>query len=70
MNADLRQCGQPCLPAGGVGAAFDGVLEGTPMVLQVMQVRNVAAPDDRQDASAAPRMLKLVLTDGVFFWLA
>lgn len=34
------------------------------LVLQVQKVRNVAAPKANEDSQAAPRMLKLTLTDG------
>ena len=36
-----------------------------PLVTQVQKVRNVAAPKANEDSQAAPRMLKLTLTDGV-----
>ena len=39
-------------------------LEG-PVVTQVQKVRNVAAPKANEGSQAAPRMLKLTLTDGV-----
>lgn len=37
------------------------------LVLQVQKVRNVAAPKANEDSQAAPRMLKLTLTDGLNF---
>ena len=39
-------------------------LEG-PVGTQVQKVRNVAAPKANEGSQAAPRMLKLTLTDGV-----
>ncbi|CAO2591723.1 Tudor domain-containing protein 3 [Lemmus lemmus] len=38
-------------------------LEG-PCVLQIQKVRNVAAPKDNEESQAAPRMLRLQMTDG------
>uniref|UniRef100_A0A673NCX8 Survival of motor neuron-related-splicing factor 30 n=1 Tax=Sinocyclocheilus rhinocerous TaxID=307959 RepID=A0A673NCX8_9TELE len=38
-------------------------LEG-PCVLQVQKIRNVAAPKDHEESQAAPRMLRLQMTDG------
>ncbi|XP_011918962.1 PREDICTED: tudor domain-containing protein 3 isoform X6 [Cercocebus atys] len=40
-----------------------GELEG-PCVLQIQKVRNVAAPKDNEESQAAPRMLRLQMTDG------
>lgn len=34
------------------------------MVLQIQKVRNTAAPKAKENSQAAPRMLKLTLTDG------
>ncbi|GAB0179934.1 tudor domain-containing protein 3 [Grus japonensis] len=38
-------------------------LEG-PCVLQIQKIRNVAAPKDNEESQAAPRMLRLQMTDG------
>lgn len=37
------------------------------LVLQISKVRNASAPKANQDSQAAPRMLKLTLTDGHSF---
>lgn len=34
------------------------------VVVQVQKVRNISAPKANEDSQAAPRMLKIVLTDG------
>lgn len=34
-------------------------------MLQIQKIRNVSAPKSNEDSQAAPRMLKIVLTDGV-----
>lgn len=39
------------------------MLEG-PCVLQIQKVRNVAAPKDNEESQAAPRMLRVQMTDG------
>lgn len=35
-----------------------------PCILQVQKIRNVSAPKDNEESQAAPRLLKLTLTDG------
>lgn len=35
-----------------------------PIVLQILKVRNVSAPKSNEDSKAAPKLLKLQLTDG------
>lgn len=34
------------------------------LILQIQKIRNVSAPKSNEDSQAAPRMLKLILTDG------
>ena len=36
-----------------------------PIVLQIQKIRNISAPVAREDSSVAPRMLRIVLNDGV-----
>ncbi|VTJ88732.1 Hypothetical predicted protein, partial [Marmota monax] len=38
-------------------------LEG-PCVLQIQKILNIAAPKDNEESQAAPRMLRLQMTDG------
>lgn len=40
-----------------------GQLKG-PCVLQVLKIRNVTAPKEHEESQAAPRMLRLQMTDG------
>ena len=35
-----------------------------PGVLQLQKIRNVSAPKDNEESQTAPRLMKLVLTDG------
>ena len=35
-----------------------------PGVLQLQKIRNVSAPKDNEESQYAPRLMKLVLTDG------
>jgi hypothetical protein len=59
LHTDLAVCGEPVLPPD----LASGVLH-TPIVLQVVKVKNVSAPCDNQASQHTPRMLKLQLTDG------
>lgn len=34
------------------------------IVVQIQKVRNISAPKANEESRAAPRMLKLILTDG------
>lgn len=34
------------------------------VILQIQKIRNVSAPKSKEDSPVAPRMLKLILTDG------
>ncbi|XP_042871537.1 tudor domain-containing protein 3-like [Penaeus japonicus] len=61
LNSDLKDVGVPCLPEDVKGKSK--TLTG-PMVLQVSKIRNVAAPKAFADSNAAPRLLRLSLTDG------
>ncbi|XP_012283444.1 tudor domain-containing protein 3 [Orussus abietinus] len=42
----------------------EGDLKSSNIVLQIQKLRNVAAPKNNEESRAAPRMLKLSLTDG------
>lgn len=33
-------------------------------MLQLQKIRNISAPKDNEESQAAPRLMKLVLTDG------
>uniref|UniRef100_A0A8B9WVY6 Tudor domain-containing protein 3 n=1 Tax=Bos mutus grunniens TaxID=30521 RepID=A0A8B9WVY6_BOSMU len=59
---DLRTIGKKFLPSDINGGKVEK-LEG-PCVLQIQKIRNVAAPKDNEESQAAPRMLRLQMTDG------
>uniref|UniRef100_A0A5F9DHL6 Tudor domain-containing protein 3 n=1 Tax=Oryctolagus cuniculus TaxID=9986 RepID=A0A5F9DHL6_RABIT len=62
LNTDLRTIGKKFLPSDINGGKIEK-LEG-PCVLQIQKIRNVAAPKDNEESQAAPRMLRLQMTDG------
>uniref|UniRef100_A0A8I5MWB0 Tudor domain-containing protein 3 n=1 Tax=Papio anubis TaxID=9555 RepID=A0A8I5MWB0_PAPAN len=62
LNTDLRTIGKKFLPS-DINSGKVEKLEG-PCVLQIQKVRNVAAPKDNEESQAAPRMLRLQMTDG------
>uniref|UniRef100_A0A8D0G2G8 Tudor domain-containing protein 3 n=1 Tax=Sphenodon punctatus TaxID=8508 RepID=A0A8D0G2G8_SPHPU len=62
LNTDLRTIGKKYLPSDINGGKVEKV-EG-PCVLQIQKIRNVAAPKDNEESQAAPRMLRLQMTDG------
>ncbi|XP_026868092.2 tudor domain-containing protein 3 [Electrophorus electricus] len=62
LNSDLRPIGKSFLPS-DINSGRVEKLEG-PCVLQVQKIRNVAAPKEHEESQAAPRMLRLQMTDG------
>ncbi|KAF7652739.1 hypothetical protein LDENG_00092840 [Lucifuga dentata] len=62
LDSDLRPIGRKCLPS-EINSGRIEKLEG-PCVLQVQKVRNITAPKDHEESQAAPRMLRLQMTDG------
>lgn len=63
LNTDLRTIGKKFLPNDISSGGKVEKLEG-PCVLQIQKIRNVAAPKDNEESQAAPRMLRLQMTDG------
>ncbi|XP_063088767.1 tudor domain-containing protein 3 isoform X2 [Cavia porcellus] len=63
LNTDLRTIGKKFLPSDISSGGKVEKLEG-PCVLQIQKIRNVAAPKDNEESQAAPRMLRLQMTDG------
>ncbi|XP_061163871.1 tudor domain-containing protein 3-like isoform X2 [Saccostrea echinata] len=61
-DTDLKDIGERWLPA-DVNRGKCEYVQG-PGVLQIQKIRNVTAPKDNEESNYAPRMLKLVLTDG------
>lgn len=64
LNTDLKDFGSAYLAEALSEAS--GILPLGPhgVVLQVSKIRNIAAPKSNEDSGVAPRMLKLILTDG------
>ncbi|KAF5892493.1 tudor domain-containing protein 3 [Clarias magur] len=62
LNTDLRSIGKGFLPA-DINSGRTEELKG-PCVLQVLKIRNVTAPKEHEESQAAPRMLRLQMTDG------
>lgn len=58
LDTDIKQIGLPVL------SKEINKLQITEMVLQINKIRNISAPKANENSQAAPRMLKLVLTDG------
>ncbi|CAG9765539.1 unnamed protein product [Ceutorhynchus assimilis] len=55
LDSDLKSIGK---------SALANLTSSSKMVLQIAKIRNVAAPKANEQSQAAPRMLKLTLTDG------
>ncbi|XP_072899318.1 tudor domain-containing protein 3 isoform X1 [Hemitrygon akajei] len=62
LNSDLRTIGKKFLP-NEINSGRMEQLEG-PCVLQIQKIRNISAPKDHEESQAAPRMLRIQLTDG------
>ncbi|KAL4635746.1 tudor domain-containing protein 3 [Arapaima gigas] len=62
LNSDLRSTGKKFLP-NEINSGRVEKLEG-PCVVQLQKLRNLAAPKDHEESQAAPRMLRLQMTDG------
>ena len=63
LDADLRAVGKPSLPRWAYGGAREAGAGVTgPMVLQVMDARDISSPK-RASGSSGRRMLRLDLTD-------
>uniref|UniRef100_A0A8D8FDY1 Survival of motor neuron-related-splicing factor 30 n=1 Tax=Culex pipiens TaxID=7175 RepID=A0A8D8FDY1_CULPI len=63
LDIDLREIGGGALSSisarGTKADSFDGNI-----VVQVLKVRNISAPKANEESKAAPRLLKLTITDG------
>lgn len=62
LNLDLKEIGAGCLPDDVNRGKLETLSGG--LVLQVSKIRNVSAPKINEESGAAPRMLKMSLTDG------
>ncbi|KAM8876367.1 tudor domain-containing protein 3 isoform 1-T1 [Synchiropus picturatus] len=62
LDSDLKLIGRKFLPSDINGGKIEKV-DG-PCVLQLQKMRNISAPKDNEECKAAPRMLRLQMTDG------
>ncbi|CAB4026144.1 Hypothetical predicted protein, partial [Paramuricea clavata] len=62
LNCDLKEIGFKVLTE-EVKRGQVKMVEG-PLVLQIQKIRNISAPKANEESGAAPRLLKLQLTDG------
>ncbi|GCB76408.1 hypothetical protein scyTo_0015481, partial [Scyliorhinus torazame] len=62
LNSDLRAIGKKFLP-NEINSGRVDQLQG-PCVLQLQKIRNISAPKDHEESQAAPRMLRVQMTDG------
>ncbi|KAL4230472.1 tudor domain-containing protein 3 [Mactra antiquata] len=62
LDIDLREISKGWLPE-VVNRGKADYVQG-PGVLQLQKIRNVSAPKDNEESQHAPRLMKLVLTDG------
>ncbi|KAH1028122.1 hypothetical protein HUJ05_001515 [Dendroctonus ponderosae] len=58
LDCDLKSIGKPAL------AKELAKSEVKQLVLQIQKIRNISAPKAKEGSQAAPRMLKITLTDG------
>lgn len=66
LNTDLKDSGAAYIADILAQGSGTGTLDvgSAGAVLQVTKIRNIAAPKSNEDSGVAPRMLKLILTDG------
>ncbi|KAE8751973.1 hypothetical protein FOCC_FOCC001136 [Frankliniella occidentalis] len=62
LDVDLREIAAPGFPEEVGRCMIEGIPGG--LVVQLQKARNVSAPKANEESGAAPRMLKLTLTDG------
>lgn len=62
LDTDLREVAAPGFPEEVGRCKVEGIPGG--VVVQLQKVRNVSAPKANEESQAAPRMLKVTLTDG------
>ncbi|XP_044737325.1 tudor domain-containing protein 3-like [Chrysoperla carnea] len=58
-DTDLKEIGSPVLSKELEGNVLTG-----PIVLQIQKIRNISAPKSNESSGAAPRLIKLILSDG------
>ena len=62
MNYDFKEIASPVIPEDINRGKVDSIKGNT--VLMVTKIRNVAAPKVKEESGAAPRMLKISMSDG------
>ncbi|XP_050415509.1 tudor domain-containing protein 3 isoform X1 [Patella vulgata] len=62
LDTDLREIGAKWLPEELQRGKLD-YIQG-PTVLQITKMKNIAAPKENEESQGAPRMMKIILTDG------
>lgn len=63
LDIDLREIGGGALSSISARGTKADSIDGN-IVVQVLKVRNISAPKANEESKAAPRLLKLTLTDG------
>ena len=63
LDLDLKEFGSPCIPEdvnrGKLETLISSTSETGDLVLQIKNIRNVAAPKAHEESGGAPRMLKV-----------
>ena len=63
LDLDLKEYGSPCIPEdvnrGKLETLISSTSETGDLVLQIKNIRNVAAPKAHEESGGAPRMLKV-----------
>ncbi|RZF42134.1 hypothetical protein LSTR_LSTR013643 [Laodelphax striatellus] len=62
IDLDLREIGAPAFPEDILKGKLESIAGN--IVVQVQKVRNLSAPKVNEESHAAPRMLKIAITDG------
>uniref|UniRef100_A0A1B6DJ63 Tudor domain-containing protein 3 n=1 Tax=Clastoptera arizonana TaxID=38151 RepID=A0A1B6DJ63_9HEMI len=65
LDLDLREIGQPILPEKlSKGKLGETISIPSNVIVQIQKISNISAPKANEESRAAPRFLKLLLTDG------
>ena len=63
LDLDLKEYGSPCIPEDVNRGKLENLISSTSetgdLVLQIRNIRNVAAPKAHEESGGAPRMLKV-----------
>ena len=65
LDLDLKEYGSPCIPEDVNRGKLENLISSTSetgdLILQIRNIRNVAAPKAHEESGGAPRMLKVSL---------